>query len=68
MTNGYREFEVEKSFASGMAVQRIISHLQNNGAGDVVWPVVKDDRVVFSVCTYNPLVTRWIEDELAPFV
>lgn len=68
MTNGYRDFEVDRSFAAGMAVQRIISHLQNNGAGDVIWPVIKGDRVVFSVYTYNPLVMCWIEDELAPFV
>ena len=68
MTNGYREFEVERTFSAGMAVQRIISHLQNNGAGDVIWPVIKGDRVVFSVCAYNPFVMAWIESELAPFV
>ena len=68
MANGYRVFEVEKSFASGMVVQRVISHLCANNAGEVLTPYHNGDRVAFEVYTHNPLVMSWIEDQLAPFV
>ena len=68
MANGYRVFEVERTFAAGMAVQRIISHISANNAGEVLTPYLNGDRVAFEVYAHNPLVMAWIESELAPFV
>ena len=68
MANGYRTFEIEATFASGMAVQRVISHIYGNSAGDVLDVKHENGRVAFEVYAHNPLVMAWIESELAPFV
>jgi hypothetical protein len=68
MANGYRVFELEATFVSGMAVQRVISYICRKGAGDISSPKFENGRVAFEVYTHNPLVMAWIEDQLAPFV
>lgn len=68
MTNGYRVFELEATFASGMAVQRVINHIYGNNAGDILGVKQENGRVAFEVYAHNPLVMSWIEDQLAPFV
>ena len=69
MANGYRTFVVEDTFAAGMAVQRVKSHIEANNAGDALTPYkCEGKRVAFEVYAHNPLVMGWIEDQLAPFV
>ena len=69
MTNGYRTFVVEDTFAGGMAVQRVKSFIEANNAGNALTPYrCGEGCVAFEVCAHNPLVMSWIEDQLAPFV
>lgn len=68
MANGYRVFEIEATFASGMAVQRVIDYIYGNSAGDILSVKHENGRVTFEVYAHNPLVMGWIESELAPFV
>lgn len=68
MANGYRVFDIEATFASGMAVQRIMNYIYGSNAGDILSPKCENGRVAFEVYTHNPLVMAWIESQLAPFV
>ena len=64
----YKTFMLDKTFESGMAVQKVRSFLAANGAGEMI--LLKDHHscVEVEVQTFNPRVMAWVEDQFANFV
>lgn len=64
----YKAFMLDKTFESGMAVQKVRSHLAANGAGEVILLQIHHSCVEVEVQTFNPLVMAWVENQFADFV
>ena len=64
----YKTFMLDKTFESGMAVQKVRSFLAANGAGEAILLQVHHACVEVEVQTFNPLVMAWVEDQFAEFV
>jgi hypothetical protein len=59
---------LDKTFESGMAVQKVRSHLAANNAGEAILLQIHHSCVEVEVQTFNPLVMAWVEDQFADFV
>ena len=64
----YKTFMLDKTFESGMAVQKVRSFLAANGAGEMILRQVHYSSVEVEVQTFNPRVMAWVEDQFANFV
>ena len=66
--NYYKTVFVEKTFAAGVAVGSLRAHLAGQGAGEANIVKEHDGIVEVEIATYNPLIMRYAEEKLAPFV
>ena len=66
--NHYKTLYVENTFAAGVAVGSLRSHLAGQGAGELNIIKQADDCVEVEIATYNPLVMSYAEDKLAAYV
>ena len=66
--NYYKTVIVEKTFAAGVAVGSLRSHLAGQGSGEANIVKELDDAVEVEIATYNPMIMSYAEDQLAPFV
>lgn len=64
----YKTFLLDKTFESGMAVQKVRSFLAANGAGEAILLQTHHACAEVQVQTFNPLVMAWVEDQFAEFV
>lgn len=64
----YKTFMLDKTFESGMAVQKVRSYLAANGAGEAILLQIHHSCVEVEVQTFNPLIMAWVEDQFADFV
>jgi hypothetical protein len=63
-----RTFILNKTFKSGMAVQKVCSTLASMGAGELTITKMGEETVEVEVDVYNPLWMSWVEDHFADFV
>lgn len=66
--NHYKTISVEKTFAAGVVIGALKSHLAANGSGELNFVRSYDDTIEIEIATYNPLVMSYAESQLAPFV
>ena len=66
--NCYSTFYIEASFAAGLVVGSLRSHLARNNAGELQIRELEDGTVEVEVSTYNPAVMSFVKDKLADFV
>lgn len=64
----YKTFILDKTFESGMAVQKVRSYLAANGAGEAILRQDYHSCVEVEVQTFNSLVMAWVENQFADFV
>ena len=64
----YKTFMLDKTFESGMAVQKVRSFLDANNAGEATLLQIHHSCVEVEVQTFNPLIMAWVEDQFADFV
>ena len=64
----YRTFMLDKTFESGMAVQKVRSYLTATSAGEVILRQIHHSCVEVEVQIFNPLIMAWVEDQFADFV
>ena len=66
--NLYKTIYVENTFAAGVAVGSLRSHLAGQGSGELNVLATCGDTVEVQIATYNSLVMSYAEDRLADFV
>lgn len=64
----YKTLTLDKTFESGMAIQKVRSFLAANGAGEAYLSHIGSDTVELEIQTFNPRIMSWVEDQLAEFV
>ena len=64
----YQTFLLNKTFESGMAVQKVRSYLAANGAGEANFLKTHHAFVEVEVQTFNPRIMAWVEDQFADLV
>jgi len=64
----YKNFMLNKTFESGMAVQKVCSFLAANNAGEAILLQVHPSCVEVEIQTFNPLIMAWVEDQFADFI
>jgi hypothetical protein len=64
----YKTFMLNKTFESGMAVQKVRSFLAANNAGEAIVRQIHYSSVEVEVQTFNPRIMAWVEDQFADFV
>ena len=66
--NYYKRIYIENTFAAGLAVGSLRSHLAGQGAGELNIIDATSDHVEIEIATYSPLVMDYAEDRLAAYV
>lgn len=66
--NNYKTIYIENTFAAGLVVGSLRSHLAGNGSGELTVKGMCDGSIVVEVATYNSAVMSYVEDMLAAFV
>ena len=64
----YKTFMLDKTFESGMRVQKVRSFLAANGAGEAIVLQIHCSCVEVKVETFNALVMAWVEDQFDDFI
>ena len=64
----YKTFMLDKTFESGMAVQKVRSFLAATGAGAAILLQIPHSCVEVEVQPFNPRVMAWVEAQFADFV
>lgn len=64
----YKTFMLDKTFESGMAIQKVCSFLAANNAGEAILLQVHNSCVKVEVQTFNLYVMAWVEDQFADFI